>query len=263
MLNFCYKKNYVFSDLVSIMDVLRSEEGGCPWDREQDHRSIRRNLLEEAYEAAEAIDLGDSRLLCEELGDVLLQIVFHAKIEKDSGGFDIDDVCDGICKKLILRHPHVFSDVRADTPEEVLENWDEIKKAEKGHKSQSEAMRSIAKSLPALLRAEKIQAKAAKAGFDFENIEGAFSKLEEETDELSEALKDPARACEELGDLLFAAVNVSRFLKADPEELLTKSSEKFISRFSYVEEAAVLQSRHFGDMTAEEMDMLWEKAKKK
>jgi len=210
MLDFVYREKYGMSDLVEIMRLLRSE-GGCPWDREQTHASIRRNLLEEAYEAAEAIDLGDGALLCEELGDVLLQVVFHARMEEEAGGFSIEDVADGVCKKLIERHPHIFGEVRADTAEQVLLNWDDIKRASKGQKQTADAMDSVARSLPALMRAEKIQDKAAKAGYDFS--------------------ADEAMESGEVGDKLFLAVMEAREAGADPERELERATDRFIERF--------------------------------
>jgi len=210
MLDFVYREKYGMDDLVEIMRLLRSE-GGCPWDREQTHASIRRNLLEEAYEAAEAIDLGDGALLCEELGDVLLQVVFHARMEEEAGGFSIGDVADGVCKKLIERHPHIFGDVKADTAEQVLANWDDIKRASKGQTLTADAMDSVARSLPALMRAEKIQDKAAKAGYDFST--------------------DRTMGDGEIGDKLFLAVMEAREAGADPERELERATDRFVERF--------------------------------
>ena len=179
MINFKNKAEYGFEDLLRIMDILRGE-GGCPWDREQTHESIRKNFIEEVYEACEAIDLKDNTLLCEELGDVLLQVVFHADMAEDEGAFDINDVCDGVCRKLILRHPHIFGDTKAGTSAEVLDNWEAIKRIEKGQKTYSDSIRQVAKSLPALMYAEKVQKKAKKAGFDWPDISGALDKIDEE-----------------------------------------------------------------------------------
>ncbi|SMC54698.1 nucleoside triphosphate pyrophosphohydrolase [Papillibacter cinnamivorans] len=260
MVNFDCKEHYKFPDLVEIIRLLRSP-GGCPWDREQTHRSIRRNLLEEAYEAAEAIDTEDAGLLCEELGDVLMQVVFHARIEEEAGGFDIDAVSDGICKKLIERHPHVFGSVCVSGSDEVLVNWDQIKRKEKGQATTASAMDSVARSLPSLWRAEKIQSKAAKVGFDWPDVSGALDKLREETEELHAAAGGEGDPREELGDLLFSAVNTARFLKIDPEEALNEACEKFITRFRHVEAAAEQAGKPLSSMTLAEMDLLWDEAK--
>lgn len=257
MINFKNKAKYGYNDLLEIMDILRGE-GGCPWDREQTHDSIRKNFIEEVYEACEAIDLRNNTMLCEELGDVLLQVVFHADMARDEGAFDMEDVCDGICKKLILRHPHIFGDVVAETSEKVLENWDAIKMVEKGQKSHSDAILSVAKSLPALMYAEKVQKKAKKAGFDWPDINGALDKIDEEKAELVKAMKGEGDPFEELGDLLFSVVNAARFLHIDPEEALERASAKFVKRFCAMEKAA---DRDLGDMTLEEMDRLWEQTK--
>ena len=182
-MNFKEKSNYNFDDLIEIVKILRSP-GGCPWDREQTHKSIRSNFIEETYEAVEAIDTGDLELLKEELGDVLLQVALHSEIESEKGTFTINDVCDGICKKLIIRHPHVFGDVNADTTDQVLKNWDAIKMRTKSQKTQSQAMESVSKALPSLMRSTKIQQKAAKVGFDWDSVDGAVDKLFEECNEL-------------------------------------------------------------------------------
>ena len=206
MINFEYKEKYNFYDLVNIIKILRGE-GGCPWDIEQTHESIRRNFIEETYEAVEAIDTKDVALLREELGDVILQCVFHASIETDAGNFDIDDVCDEECRKMILRHPHIFSDVKADTADEVLKNWDEIKKKEKGQKTQGETLDSIAKSLPALIRADKVVSKASKMGY---TMEYDLSKIDLSTEE-------------GIGEALMAVVTA--------EQALSDATEKFIADF--------------------------------
>jgi tetrapyrrole methylase family protein/MazG family protein len=241
------------------MEILRSE-GGCPWDREQTHESIRMNFIEETYEVIEAIDRKDTTLLREELGDVLIQVVFHAQIEKELGSFNIDDVADGVCKKLILRHPHIFGDVKVSGSGEVLENWDNIKRCEKGQKTHFDALDSVARSLPALMRAEKLQAKAKKAGFDWPSIEGAFDKLGEEIGELKLAISEDGNIEEEIGDLLFSVVNVARFLNVNPELALDKANNKFLSRFGRLEKEA---EKHgdMRDMNIDELDKLWERIK--
>jgi tetrapyrrole methylase family protein/MazG family protein len=258
--NFLQKDHYDFEDLVNIMALLRSENG-CPWDREQTHKSIRVNFIEETYEVIEAIDNEDTELLLEELGDVMLQIVFHAQMEKEHGGFDVGDVADGICKKLIIRHPHVFGDIRADTSAQVLKNWDEIKKRTKGQKTQTEVLETVPRVLPALMRSHKVQQKAAKAGFDWPEVGGAVEKTREELSELEEAIAsgNSEQSFEELGDLLFSVVNISRFIGAEPEESLTASCDKFIKRFAQVERLA--QGRDMKKMSLEELDKLWDKAK--
>ena len=261
MLDFEYKNSYNVYDLKKIVEILRAP-GGCPWDAEQTHDSIRRNMLEEAYECCEAIDEKSTEHLCEELGDVLLQVVLHAQMEQELGTFDLDAVADGVCKKLILRHPHVFGDVKVSGSDEVLSNWDDIKRVEKHQATVTDSLNSVAKSLPALWRAEKIQKKAAKAGFDWDSVDGALAKLEEELGELRAAIGESReRAGEELGDLLFAAVNVSRFIKADSEMALTAASDKFTARFAIVEALAAEQGKNLSDMTLTEMDKLWDVAK--
>ena len=185
--NFNFKERYDVNDLIDIVEILRSP-GGCPWDIEQDHKSIRRDFLEETYEVIEAINKEDRDGLLEELGDVLLQVVFHTQIEREKNSFDLNDVADGVCKKMIERHPHVFGNVNAETSEQVLDNWDVIKKQTKQQKSQTESMLSIPREFPALMRADKVQKKAAKVGFDWDSVEGAFDKVSEELEELKEAI---------------------------------------------------------------------------
>lgn len=261
-MDFEYKANYKFDDLVEILRILR-EPGGCPWDAEQTHESIRRNYIEETYEVIEAIDKKDSELLCEELGDSLLQVVFHAQIEQDAGGFTIDDVCDGICKKLIIRHPHVFGDVVANTSDEVLDNWDAIKMQTKSQKTQAEVLDSVSHSLPALIRAHKVQHKAHKCGFDWKDVGGALDKLSEEIEELRIAIGNscPQECFDELGDVLFSAVNVSRFIDVEPEQALSSSCDKFISRFAMVEELAIKRGIDIKSATLDELDALWDEVK--
>lgn len=261
-MNFKEKPNYKFEDLVEIMKLLRAP-GGCPWDREQTHKSIRKNFIEETYEVIEAIDTDNKELLKEELGDVLLQVVFHAELEEETDSFNIDDVCDGICKKLIIRHPHVFGDVQADTSEKALSSWDNVKMKTKSQKTQSEAMDSVSKALPSLMRSTKIQQKAAKIGFDWDNVDGAFEKLDEEITELKEAVSqnDKVNQEEELGDVLFSVVNVSRFLKIDSEEALYKACDKFADRFRKVELLAKERNIDMKTATLEELDSLWEEVK--
>ena len=219
MVDFVCKSQYNVDDFRRIIEILRAP-GGCPWDIEQTHESIRRNLLEEAYEVCEAIDDKDPDHLKEELGDVMMQVLFHSRIEEEKGSFNLDDVADAAVKKLIFRHPHVFGDVSVSGSGEVLKNWDELKRQEKSQSTVTKTMTDVAESLPALWRAEKVQKKARKVGFDWSDISGAEEKLSEELSELSEALAsgDKAKITEELGDLLFSAVNVARFAGVDPEQ---------------------------------------------
>ena len=260
MINFVRKSRYDYADALEIIRLLRSEDG-CPWDKVQTHRSIRRGMLEEAYEAAEAIDLDDPVLMQEELGDVLMQVIFHADIEKDAGRFTMDDVCDGMVKKLLFRHPHVFGTAHEDSPESVLVSWDKLKRQEKGQATVTDTLNSVARSLPGLWRAEKIQSKAAKAGFDWPDANGALDKLEEETGELRRAVESGEGVAEELGDVLFAAVKVARFAGVDPEDAIAATCEKFIRRFRAVEEGAARQGRSPDQLSLEEMTALWDSAK--
>mgnify|MGYP004529883341 CR=1 FL=1 len=263
-MNFEKKEKYTISDLLKIVEILRAPDG-CPWDREQTHESIRKNFIEETYEAVEAIDLGDPILLKEELGDVLLQVALHAQMEKECGMFDFSDVVNGICKKLIERHPHIFSDVIAKTSEEVLKNWDDIKMRTKKQQTQSEAMNSVSRALPSLMRAGKVQSKAAKVGFDFLSTKSAIEKVFEEISELQKAVeRDSKEACEEeLGDLLFSVVNVSRFLKLDPEQALFQASDKFIKRFQQMEQLISWEGKKISALSGQELDIYWNRAKEK
>ena len=262
MTDFEFKNNYNIDDFLRIMKLLRSP-GGCPWDIEQTHKSIRKNLIEETYEVIEAIDKDDTTLLCEELGDLLMQIIFHTQMEEEKGTFTFDDVCDGICKKLIVRHPHVFGDVTVNDSGEVLKNWDEIKRKTKGQKTTGESMQSVPRKLPALMRAQKLQQKAAKVGFDWDDISGAIEKIGEETNELKSAVEnnDAENQIEELGDLLFSVVNVSRFIKCDSEEALTFASDKFLNRFIKVEQLAAERGIDMKSSSLEELDRLWDEVK--
>ncbi len=252
-------KDYHIDDLIQIMELLRAP-GGCPWDRAQTHQSIRANMLEEAYEAADAIDSMDMDNLKEELGDVLLQVVFHARMAQEAGAFTFDDVVDGICKKLVYRHPHVFGTASAGDPEGALSAWDAQKRTEKGQRTTGDALDSVARALPALTRAAKLQSKAAKAGFDWENISPALDKLSEELEELETAIAENTNVEEELGDLLFAAVKVGRFAGVDGETALQKACEKFIRRFRRVEELA---DGPLSELDVPALEALWEEAKKK
>ena len=255
------KPTYDCRDLMEIVRILR-HPGGCPWDQEQTHQSIRRNFIEEACEVAEAIDEGDPEHLKEELGDVLLQVYFHTSIEEDAGRFRLDDVADGVCRKLIYRHPHVFGNVTVGSTGEVLSNWEELKKKEKHQETQADAVDAVARTLPALWRAEKIKKKVAKAGFDWLDVSGALDKLSEELDELkAAALNGSGDPAEELGDLLLAAVSVARFLEADPEDALHKACDKFSIRFRKTEELAEERGLKLDKLSDEEQTALWKAAK--
>ena len=263
MVNWNSKPSYNFQDLMEIVRILR-HPGGCSWDREQTHQSIRRNFLEEAYEVAEAIDEDDPDHLKEELGDVLLQVMFHTSIEEDAGRFDLDDVADGVCKKLIYRHPHVFGDVKVSSTGEILANWEELKKKEKHQETQADAVDAVARTLPALWRAEKMKKKAAKAGFDWRDVSGALDKLSEELDELkAAALTGDGDPTEELGDLLLAAVSVARFVDADPEDALHGACDKFSARFRKTEELAGERGLKLDGLSEGELSALWKVAKEK
>jgi tetrapyrrole methylase family protein/MazG family protein len=259
-MDFECKANYTFSDLLEIMNVLRQQ---CPWDREQTHASIRKNVIEEAYEVADAIDRNDHEALCEELGDLLLQVVFHSRIALESNEFTMDDVSDRICKKLILRHPHIFSNIKADSADEVLDNWDEIKKSEKGFTKGSQTLDSVPISLPALMRSQKIQKRAAKTGLDYESALAALDGLEKEISELKEAMASNNKAAQdcEMGDVLFSAVNVSRLLKIDAEESLTRSCNKFLMRYRRLEDKASVYNLDIKKATSKQLDDLWNQVK--
>ena len=254
--------NKDFYDLIDIMEKLRGQNG-CPWDKEQTHESLKRYLVEECYEVLEAIDEEDEEKIREELGDVLLQVVFHSVIGEKEGNFTINNVIEGICNKMIQRHPHVFGDTTAETSKQVLDNWEDIKRQEQGISSLTEEMKHIAKNLPALMRAEKVQSKAKKVGFDWDRVEDAFDKVLEEFKELKEVYngESKARILEEMGDLLFSVVNVCRFLQLNPEEALNNTTKKFIDRFQFIEEAATEKGIKLEDMTLKQMDDLWNKAK--
>lgn len=256
------KRRYDFEDLLAIMEKLRGE-GGCPWDREQTHESLKQYLIEESYEVLEAIDEGNEDKLCEELGDVLLQVVFHGSIAKGNGKFDIYDITNSITDKMIKRHTHIFGDDVCNTAADVIGNWEEIKKKEQRHKTTTDTLRHIPKCLPALMRSYKVQGKAAKTGFDWNSIEGAISKINEELQEFMEVYKSEkyGKIVEELGDLLFSVVNVCRFVNVMPEFALNATTEKFIRRFEYIETKAIASERSLKDLTLEEMDKLWNEAK--
>ncbi|WMJ23665.1 nucleoside triphosphate pyrophosphohydrolase [Paludicola sp. MB14-C6] len=263
-MDFTFKEKYTMDDLIDIMKILRGENG-CPWDKKQNHQSIRKNFIEETYEVIEAIDNNDNDLLKEELGDVLLQVVFHAQMEQELGNFDFDDVANDICKKLIIRHPHIFSDTVVKDADEVLVNWNLIKQEQKGQIAASETLDSVPKQLPALMRSSKVQDRAKKAGFDYPSITMAFEDLKSEVNELEQAIlnNDKENIAEEIGDLLFSCVNVSRFYNEDAEELLTKSCDKFINRFKQVEQIAKEQDINLQNSDIDKLIDIWKQAKKR
>ncbi len=260
MVDFEFRDHYTFEDLSKIVAILR-HPGGCPWDREQTHASLRRCMLEEACEVLEAIDREDSALLREELGDVLLQVVFHASLAEDEGAFDLDAVADGICQKMIYRHPHVFGTEHAQDVGQVLANWETLKQTEKGQETYTDTLNAVARTLPALWRAEKLQKKAARAGFAWPDAAGALAKLGEEQQELQSAMAGAGDVFEEVGDVLFAAVNAARYAGVDPEAALHAACEKYISRFSHVEQTALEQGRSLDRLSLEEMILAWNEAK--
>jgi tetrapyrrole methylase family protein/MazG family protein len=254
-----------FERLHEIVSILRSPEG-CPWDREQTHQSIRRNFIEETFEAIEALDLDDPDGMKEEFGDVILQVLLHSQMEEETGAFDVYDVLAELNDKLIFRHPHVFGGENALDAEEALKNWEQMKAEEKKRKGVPERdsiLDGIPKDLPALPRAHKQQKKASGVGFDWPDLSGVFDKIEEELQELRHAAEreSPERQQEELGDLLFAVVNASRFLQADPEEALAGTNRKFAARFKYIEEQLRISGRTFGQTDLSEMEAWWQEAK--
>lgn len=251
-----------FTRLMNIIELLRKE---CPWDKVQTHESLRVCMLEEAYEVADAIDNGDMKNLREELGDVLLQVIFHTSLAKETNNFVMEDVINEECEKMIRRHPHIFSSETAKDVDKVLEKWENVKSKEKGMTSQTERLASVPRALPALTRSYKVQARAAEVGFDWDDVSGAFAKVNEETSELLRACEysDKQAIAGELGDLLFSVVNVSRFLGVDPEYALTLTNDKFVRRFGYVEQVATERGSRLEEMTLAEMDELWDEAKLK
>ena len=257
------KDRYDIGDLLEIIKVLRAP-GGCPWDAEQTHTSIKKNFIEETYEVVEAINKNNSDMLREELGDVLLQIVMHTEMESEQGGFCFEDVVDEVVKKLVARHPHVFGDVVAENSSQALESWNEAKSRLKGEKNKTQSMQSVPRELPALMRAQKVQHKASKAGFDWQSADGAFDKLYEEINELKIAMNQGNSSLieDEFGDVLFSCVNIARFINVDSEEALTKSTDKFISRFSSVEQMAREKGIDMKSSSLQVLDELWDNAKK-
>lgn len=262
-MEFTLKDKYTIKDLLVIVEVLRAPNG-CPWDREQTHQSIRKNLIEETYEVAEAIDLDDSSLLCEELGDLLLQIALHTEMEKELGNFTFDDVCNEICQKLVYRHPHVFGAKKVGSTQEVLHNWEQLKNTEKGRITAKDRLDSVPQNLPALMRAEKLQKRADDFGFFYKEATFALKDLQNEVDELNQAMQENSNIENiegEIGDVLFSATNTARMLGIDAEEALTKSSNRFVSRVKKIEEISQENGDELKTLSVEERDRLWKKAK--
>lgn len=258
-MEFRRREKYAMEDLIEIVRILRGPEG-CPWDREQDHHSIRKNLIEETYEAAEAIDLEDSVLLHEELGDILLQVALHARMEQEAGRFDFNDVCDGICKKLIERHPHVFGDTQVKGTDEVLYNWEKIKQNSKGQTTAAQTLRSVPGTLPALMRAQKVQQREGKAGLPAVETEQALAALREQIDALEASGKEAAK--EHAGSVLFAAVRLSQSLGEDAEEALSSATGEEIARFERAEAKLLEAGKTVAGCTADEWDACWLAAKR-
>ncbi|WP_294457042.1 nucleoside triphosphate pyrophosphohydrolase [uncultured Bacteroides sp.] len=249
-----------FGRLLDVLDELREK---CPWDRKQTNESLRPNTIEEVYELCDALIQNDKKNICKELGDVLLHVVFYAKIGSETGDFDIKDVCDKLCDKLIFRHPHVFGEVKADTAEKVSENWEQIKLKEKdGNKS---VLSGVPAALPSLIKAYRIQDKARNVGFDWEDREDVWKKVKEEITEFEAEVgsmdKDKAEA--EFGDVMFSLINAARLYKINPDNALEHTNQKFIRRFNYLEEHTIKAGRNLNDMTLSEMDELWNEAKSK
>lgn len=238
--------NNSFLKLIKLMETLRKKNGGCPWDLKQTHISLKPSLIEETYEVIEAIDDNDADKLKEELGDLLFQVIFHCQIAKDNKAFTIEDVLQTVCEKMVRRHPHVFEGKKVNGVQDVLNNWEKIKSGEKP-KTKKSILDGIPKSMPAMMRAQRIQDRASRVGFDWNHVEDIFSKLDEEFDEFKKAYKkkDSKGMEEELGDLFFVLVNIARFLEKDPETVLSKTIGKFISRFTYIEEKISREGKDF------------------
>lgn len=261
MLQFETKLKYDAKDLERIVALLRDDQYGCPWDKAQTHKSIRNNFIEETYEAVEAIDQNDSHLLKEELGDVMLQVMLHCQMEAETDTFDFDAVCDGVCKKLIYRHPHVFGETVADTPSEVLTNWEALKNVEKGRATAADRLSSVPTVFPALMRAAKVQKRAAAYGFGYENAAAALADLESELAELKAAIAQNEGIEHEVGDVLFAAANVGRMLKLDPEQALGEATTRFQNRVISCEQQAEKTNTPLESTDPETLDAYWKKAK--
>ena len=255
-------KNVSFDRLVDVVAKLRSDNG-CPWDLAQTHESLKADLIEEAYELIEAIDAKVPKKICDELGDLLMQVMLHSQIATDRNEFGVDEVIENLTEKLVRRHPHVFGSVVATDENEVLENWEEIKRGEDGNKDRKSSLDGIPHSLPSLQRAEKIQKKASRAGFDWDTTEDVLPKLQEEIDEIEESIRndDITEIEMEIGDLLFSVVNLCRFLNVQPEEALRKSTRKFANRFQRMETTLKKTNKTFKDYDLSTLDQIWEQVK--
>jgi XTP/dITP diphosphohydrolase len=254
------EKTEAFGRLIDILDRLRVE---CPWDRKQTNESLRPNTIEETYELCDALIRGDKEDICKELGDVLLHVIFYAKIGSETGDYDIQEVCDRLCNKLIFRHPHVFGNDSADTSEKVMENWEQLKLKEKG--GNKRVLSGVPSALPSLVKAYRIQDKARNIGFDWEAREQVWDKVREEFEELQAeiAALDPDKAEAEFGDLFFSLINAARLYNINPDNALERTNQKFIRRFNYLEEHTIQEGRPLKELSLEEMDRIWEEAKKK
>ena len=255
-------KNMPFDRLVDVVATLRSDNG-CPWDLAQTHESLKADLIEEAYELIEAIDAKVPKKICDELGDLLMQVMLHSQIATDRNEFSVDEVIENLTEKLVRRHPHVFGSVVATDENEVLQNWEEIKRGEEGNKDRKSSLDGIPHSLPSLQRAEKIQKKASRAGFDWDTTEDVLPKLQEEIDEIEESIRndDIAEIEMEIGDLFFSVVNLCRFLNVQPEEALRKSTRKFADRFQRMETTLERTNKTFKDYDLSTLDQIWEQVK--
>ena len=260
-MEFRRKERYTAQDLVRIVALLRDPADGCPWDKEQTHQSIRSNFIEETYEVLEAIGLADAHLLEEELGDVLLQVALHCQMEAEKGVFDFDAVCDGICKKLIYRHPHVFGDTVAETTDQVLSNWEALKNAEKARTTAKSRLESVPAAFPALMRAAKVQKRAGAYGFAYPDAAAALADFESELAELKAAMASGEGVEWELGDVLFAAVNLGRMLGQDSEQALSRATTRFQNRVIACEAQAQAEGRALEDASPAELDRYWKAAK--
>ncbi|MGN0653481.1 MAG: nucleoside triphosphate pyrophosphohydrolase [Oscillospiraceae bacterium] len=255
--DFKFKENYNINDLVEIVKILRSENG-CPWDKEQDHHSIRKDFLEETYEVLEAIDNDDTELLREELGDVLLQVVFHSQIETENNSFTFDDVADEVCKKLITRHPHVFGDLKVDNSEQVLKNWDNIKKKTKEQKTYKDTLESVPKVLPALMRSYKVAQRAERTGMSVIQASPLDILIDEKAQNIDKDI-----FMELIGNTLLSFVNFARKVGVDPEEALQKATDNYINQFGEVEEIIRLDGKEASSLSIDELDAIWQKVQKK
>ncbi|MEG2053973.1 MAG: nucleoside triphosphate pyrophosphohydrolase [Oscillospiraceae bacterium] len=254
MQNFNFKQNYDIADLKKIVSLLRDPVDGCPWDKVQTHSTIRQNFIEETYEVCDAIDAQNDEMLCEELGDVLLQVMLHTQFEAEKNSFDFDKVCDGICKKLIYRHPHIFSDTKVNGTTEVLKNWDKLKEKEKSLLTASDNLNAVPNALPALMKSKKLQKRAGEYGFKYDDVNAAFADLDSEIAELKQAIVDKKGEKGEIGDVLFSVVNVARMLNIDAEEALSQCSDKFKARVIGCEEIATQNGKSLKDMSKKELD---------